>query len=112
VADDGSLTKKRQFAKLDLTTAVLQAAKPEDRLDSGADGSTVDTDGRYYVATRTGVQIFMPDGTLAGTIYVPQYPVSITFGGPNNDILYMVGESSVWSIQTKAHGFRLPEGMN
>jgi gluconolactonase len=112
VADDGSLSRKRQFAKLDLTRAVLDAAKPEDRLDSGADGSAVDTEGRYYVATRTGVQIFMPDGTYVGTIFVPQYPVSITFGGANNDILYMVGESSVWSIQTKVRGFRLPEGMN
>jgi gluconolactonase len=112
VADDGSLSRKRQFAKLDLTPAVLDAAKPEDRLDSGADGSAVDTEGRYYVATRTGVQIFMPDGTYVGTIFVPQYPVSITFGGANNDILYMVGESSVWSIQTKVRGFRLPEGMN
>ena len=54
----------------------------------------------------------MSDGTYAGTIFVPQYPVSITFGGANNDILYMVGESSVWSIQTKVHGFRHPEGMN
>jgi gluconolactonase len=112
VADDGSLSRKRQFAKLDLTRAVLDAAKPEDRLDSGADGSAVDTEGRYYVATRTGVQIFIPDGTYVGTIFVPQYPVSITFGGANNDILYMVGESSVWSIQTNVRGFRLPEGMN
>jgi len=112
VAEDGSLSNKKQFAKLDLTPTVLEAAKPEDRLDSGADGSAVDTDGRYYVATRTGVQIFMPDGTYVGTIFVPQYPVSITFGGPNNDILYMVGESSVWSIQTKVHGFRLPDGLN
>jgi gluconolactonase len=112
VAEDGLLSKKRQFAKLDLTPTVLEAAKPEDRLDSGADGSTVDTDGRYYVATRTGVQIFMPDGTHVGTIFVPQYPVSITFGGTNNDILYMVGESSVWAVQTKVRGFRLPEGLN
>jgi gluconolactonase len=112
VAADGSVSNKRQFAKLDLTPAVLDAEKPQDRLDSGADGSAVDTEGRYYVATRTGVQIFMPDGTYVGTIFVPQYPVSITFGGANNDILYMVGESSVWSIQTKVRGFRLPEGMN
>ena len=41
---------------------------------------------------------------------MPQYPVSITFGGPNGDVLYMVGESSAWSIQTKVRGFRLPQG--
>ena len=74
--------------------------------------SAVGSDSRYYVATRTGVQIFQADGTYVGTIWSPQYPVSITFGGPNNDVLYMVGESSVWSIQTKVHGFRLPAGMN
>ena len=112
VAADGSLSNKRQFAMLNLTAAVLDAAKPADRLDSGADGTAVDTDGRYYVATRTGVQIFLPDGTYAGTIWVPQYPVSLTFGGANNDVLYMVGESSAWAIQTKVRGFRHPEHMN
>jgi gluconolactonase len=112
VKDDGALANKRQFALLSLTPEVLAAPKPEDRFASGADGTAVDTDGRYYVATISGVQIFLPDGTPAGTIWVPQYPVSITFGGPNNDILYMVGESSAWSIQTKVHGFRHPAGMN
>ena len=112
VAADGSLSNKRQFAMLNLTPAVLEAAKPADRVDSGADGTAVDTDGRYYVATRSGAQIFLPDGTYAGTIWVPQYPVSLTFGGANNDVLYIVGESSAWAIQTKVRGFRHPEGMN
>ena len=111
VAADGSLSNKRQFAMLNLTADVLDAANPADRFDSRADGTAVDTDGRYYVATRSGVQIFLTDGTYAGTIWVPQYPVSVTFGGPNNDVLYMVGESSVWAIQTKVRGFRHPEGM-
>ena len=112
VAADGSLANKRQFAMLNLTPEVLGAANPADRFDSRADGTAVDTDGRYYVATSTGVQIFMPDGTPVGTIRVPQYPVSITFGGPNGGVLYMVGESSVWSIQTLVRGFRHPAGMD
>jgi gluconolactonase len=112
VAADGSLSNKRQFAMLHLTPDVLGAANPADRFASSADGTAVDTDGRYYVATKSGVQIFLPDGTYAGTIWVPQYPVSVTFGGPDNDVLYMVGESSAWAIQTKVRGFRYPEGMN
>ena len=112
VATDGSLLNKRRFATVELAPEVLQAPNPADRYASGADGSAVDTDGRYYVATRTGVQVFLPDGTAAGTIRMPQVPVSVTFGGRDNGVLYIVGESSVWSIQTKAHGFRHPFGMN
>lgn len=112
VAADGSLSNKRQFAMLDRTTDVLDAANLADRFDSRADGTAVDTEGRYYVATKSGVQIFMPDGTRVGTIWVPQYPVSITFGGPQNDVLYVVGESSVWSIQTRVKGFRFPAGLD
>lgn len=112
VADDGSLSNKRRFAVVALRPEVAEARNPGDRFDSGADGSAVDTDGRYYVATRTGVQIFLPDGTAAGTIRLPQYPVSLTFGGPHDGVLYIVGESSVWSIQTKVHGFRHPFVMN
>ena len=105
---EGSLSSKRRFAMLSLTPGLLQASNPVDRFNSGADGTAVDTDGRYYAATRTGVQIFLPDGAAVGTISVPQYPVSVTFGGPNDDVLYMVGESSVWSIQTRVRGFRHP----
>lgn len=72
----------------------------------------VDRNGRIYVATPTGVQVFDKAGVCAGTIRVPEYPISCTFGGPNYDTLYTVDESSVWSIQTKVQGFRLPEGMN
>jgi gluconolactonase len=112
VAEEGSLSKKRRFAVVELKPEVLEAPNPGDRFDSGADGSAVDTEGRYYVATRIGVQIFLPDGTAAGTIRVPQEPVSVAFGGRDNDVLYIVGESSVWSMQTRVHGFRHPSGMN
>jgi gluconolactonase len=112
VAADGSLSRKRRFAEVELRPEVRNAPNPADRFASGADGSTVDTDGRYYVATGTGVQIFLPDGTAAGTIRLPQSPVSLTFGGPSDGVLYIVGESSVWSIRTKVHGFRHPSVIN
>ena len=110
VAADGSLSNKRQFAVLNRTADVLGAAKAVDRFNSGADGSAVDTDGRYYVGTNSGVQIFLPDGTYAGTIWLPEPPISVTFGGANHDVLYMVSPSSAWAIQTKVRGFRYPEG--
>jgi gluconolactonase len=109
VATDGSLSNKRKFAMLNLTPEVLEAEATADRYDSRADGTAVDTEGRYYVATKSGVQIFLPDGTYAGTVWMPQYPVSVTFGGARRDVLYMVGESSVWAVPTRAHGY-LPTG--
>ena len=110
VAGDGSLSNKRKFAMLNLPPEVLGAAAPADRYDSRADGTAVDTEGRYYVATKSGVQIFLPDGTYAGTIWMPQYPVSVTFGGPRRDVLYMVGESSVWAVPTNARGYSVTGG--
>ena len=109
---DGSLTGKRRFAMLNVTPEVLSAADPAARFDTRADGMAVDTDGRVYIATLSGVQIFDKTGVYVGTIWCPQYPVSCTFGGQGNDVLYMVGESSAWSIQTRVKGFRLPEGLN
>jgi gluconolactonase len=112
VQGDGSLANKRKFAMFNLTDEVLSAPDPVNRFDSRADGTAVDMDGRIYVATLTGVQIFDKTGAYAGNIWCPQYPVSVTFGGKNGDTLYMVGEKEVWSIQTKVKGFRLPAGMD
>jgi quercetin dioxygenase-like cupin family protein len=109
---DGSLANKRKFAMLNLTDSALSAPNPADRYNSGAGGMAVDTDGRVYVATALGVQIFDKAGLYVGNIFCPQYPVSVTFGGKNGDVLYLVGEKQVWSIQTKVKGFRLPAGMD
>ena len=112
VQDDGSLTNKRKFAVLDLTPEVLGAKEPANRFDSRPDGMAVDLDGRIYVTTLSGVQIFDKSGSYVGTIWAPQYPANCTFGGKDNNVLYMVGESSAWAIKTKVSGFRIPEGLN
>lgn len=109
IGPDGSLSNRRKFAMLHLTGDVLDAADPDARLDSRADGMAVDEDGRIYVCTLSGVQIFDKTGVYVGTIWCPQYPVSCTFF---RNTLYMVGESSVWSIKTRVKGFRLPHGLN
>ncbi|MBM3783696.1 MAG: SMP-30/gluconolactonase/LRE family protein [Acidobacteria bacterium] len=112
IQPDGSLTGKRKFAMLNLTPEVLSAAEPANRFDSRADGMAVDTDGRVYVATLSGAQVFDKTGTYVGTIWFPQYPVSCAFGGKNLDELYCVAESSAWKIQTRVKGFRHPGGLN
>ncbi|MEO8597760.1 MAG: SMP-30/gluconolactonase/LRE family protein [Candidatus Solibacter sp.] len=112
VQPDGSLTNKRKFARFHLTPEILSAPDPVNRFDSRADGTAVDMDGRIYVSTLMGAQIFDKNGVYVGNISCPQHPVSVTFGGKNNDVLYMVGDKEVWSIQTKVKGFRLPAGLD
>jgi gluconolactonase len=112
VQPDGSLTNKRKFAKYNLLGSVMSDPDPAKRFDSRADGSAVDTEGRIYEATLMGVQIWDKTGVYVGTVHFPQFPVSVTFGGKNGDVMYIVGEKQVWSIQTKVKGFRLPAGLS
>ena len=109
IQEDGSLAHKRKFAMLNLTPDVMDAADPEDRVNTQADGMAVDMEGRIYVGTLSGVQIFDKTGLYVGTIHTPELPVvSCTFGGDNYDELYMVSPNSVWRIPTRVQGFRHP----
>ena len=109
IQEDGSLSNKRKFAMLHLTPEVMDAADPGDRVNTQADGMAVDMEGRIYVGTLSGVQIFDKTGLYVGTIAPPELPVvSCTFGGENYDELYMVSPNSVWRIPTRVQGFRHP----
>ncbi|QPF89334.1 SMP-30/gluconolactonase/LRE family protein [Bradyrhizobium commune] len=80
---DGPLTNKRVFAN---TIAH----------GSGSDGATVDSEGHLWsVLVRIGkVARFAPNGTIARTIDMPtRHPTSVTFGGPNLDVLYVTSIS-------------------
>ena len=111
IRSDGTLANKRRFAALNLTGEVLSAGDPAKRLDAMADGMTVDVDGRLYVATQTGVQIFDRTGLYVGTVWIPEPAISVTFGGDNYNKLYVVSAASVWEVQTKVTGFRHPMGL-
>ena len=59
---------------------------------SGADGATVDAEGRIWVALvlAQAVGCYTPDGKLLRSIPVPlPYPSCPAFGGPDLDILYL-----------------------
>ena len=48
---------------------------------SMADGMAVDREGRVYVATDAGVQVFDKKGKSLGTIKVPRTPSNLAFSG-------------------------------
>jgi gluconolactonase len=102
VHPDGSVAERRDFAKL------AGFKEGPNGPTSGADGIAVDADGRVYVATSVGVQIFGPDGAAQGIIALPRAPQNLAFGGTDRSRLYIVGRGSVYRIATQTHGVDRP----
>jgi len=67
------------------------------------DGIKVDTKGRVYTSSATGVQVFSPDGDAIGEIVAPG-GFNFTFGGPKNDVLFILGDTKIWQAKLRAKG--------
>jgi gluconolactonase len=66
--------------------------------DSGAAGIAMDREGRAYVATRMGVQVFDRNGRVAAILPLPGNAAgtSLCFGGHDFDTLYVAGGGKVY----------------
>lgn len=97
IQPNGALTNKEAFYAGQL---------PLDRNDIGAAGMTVDTQGRLYVATHLGVQVFDQAGRVNGIICKPQnaYLSGVVFGGKDRDCLYVTCSDKVYRRKTNAKG--------
>jgi enterochelin esterase family protein len=73
---------------------------PVERTDSGGDGMTVDEEGRFYVTSFVGVQMFDWTGRMGGVIARPpaKSMVSAAFVGP---YLYVCATDKVYRRKTK-----------
>jgi gluconolactonase len=88
--------------------------KPDGRLSNGRvfatidqgvpDGIRCDADGRLYSSAGDGVHIFMKDGTLIGKILTPESAANLTFGGENNQTLFITARTSLYSIPLLVKG--------
>lgn len=97
---DGSLGPKRQFVKL---AGYRQAQNGS--WSSGADGLAVDADGRLYVATNVGVEVFDAAGQALGVISLPKQPQNLAFAGVDKKQLFVVGRGAAYRIDTLAQGY-------
>jgi gluconolactonase len=102
VAKDGSVGSRRNFATLSGYRETPTGPS------SGADGIVVDADGRVYVATTAGVQVFSVEGQALGTISLPNAPQNLAFGGADRSKLYVVGRGSVYRLATLTRGVDRP----
>ena len=67
---------------------------------------TVDTEGRLYIASGIGPQIFDQPGRLNGIVNKPQ-PGSLSnvvFGGPNLQTLYVTAGDKVFRRKVRSKG--------
>lgn len=93
VLPDGSTRNRRDFADL--------------QGDKGADGMTIDAQGRVYVTASQGVHVLSPDGKHLGLIPTPRQPITIAFSGPEKKTLY-VGQMGAVGPDGKA--WATPQG--
>lgn len=74
------------------------------------DGMRLDIDGNVYVGALDGIQVFNPKGTLIGKILMPKETANLTFGGKDNNILFICSSDSIWAIKLNTKGAkRVPE---
>ena len=67
------------------------------------DGIKCDADGRVYVSSSTGVQVFSPEGERLGEIKLPG-AVNFTFGGPGRNVLFITADTAIWAATFHAKG--------
>ncbi len=100
IAADGSISNRRNFAKLD-------GWKNEENVwSSGADGLAIDDNDRLYVASNSGIEVFDAKGEALGVIALPKKPQNIAFAGTDKKTLYAVGRGSAYRIPLIAQGFK------
>jgi gluconolactonase len=115
VAADGAISNRRNFARYK-SVRVPGHADPAWNEDNGADGMAVDSEGRVYAATNSGVEVFSARGDLLGVIPVQwgaeinriRHPQNLAFGGPDRKTLYMVGAGTIYKVRTLSQGPQRP----
>ena len=91
---DGTISNGRIFGSEDDGTK-----------DGVPDGIRIDRKGNLFVVGPRGIWVWSPEGVHLGTIDVPEQPANLSWGGPDNSVLYITATTSVYKIQTKTRGF-------
>jgi gluconolactonase len=72
------------------------------------DGMKLDERGNVWVTGPGGVCVFDPEGRHIGTVEVPENVGNLNWGGPQWDQLFIPATTSVYRIQCRVSGNRLP----
>src|SRR5215813_6482739 len=73
---------------------------PADK-ESGADGMAIDREGRIYVTSVVGIQVFDPSGKYLGRLRGAR---NLAFGGPDKRTLYLTAADGLFRVQMLSQG--------
>ena len=85
INQDGTLSNKKLFAS------------------EGSDGMTIDNEGNVYLTTNA-VLVYNPEGQKIETIKVPEWPANVTFGGKDNQTLFITARTSLYAVKMRVKG--------
>jgi len=85
INEDGTLANKQLFA-------------PE-----GSDGMTIDSQGNVYLTGKT-VAVYSRTGEKVMEIQVPEGPANVTFGGKDNQTLFITARTSLYAVEMQVKG--------
>ncbi len=83
-ADGTTISNKRLFA--DVTPGF-------------PDGMHLDEKGNVYVGALDGIQVFNPQGNLIGKLLMAKETANLSFGGKDNNILFIGSTNTLWAIK-------------
>jgi len=98
ITPDGTLRHPQPFFLLQGS----DAGKTVGAINAG--GMCVDTEGRLYIATASGIQVCDQAGRVNFIIPTPKPPHDICFGGKDLSTLYIACGDVIYMRPTKAHG--------
>lgn len=88
-----------RWAKNGCVFAVIEPGQP--------DGLRVDEQGNIFTSSEDSVQVYTPDGTRLGKIFVPETCANLTFGGKERDRLLITAGKSLYAIDLNTRGVQL-----
>lgn len=100
VAPDGTLSNGRLFFD--------EAAHGARWEEGDPDGIKVDERGNVFCTGPGGVWVISPEGEWLGLVEIPEIVANLTWGGPGWSALYVCATHSLYRVETRTRGNRVP----
>ena len=68
------------------------------------DGFRCDVKGNLWCSSGEGLQVFAPDATHLGTVFIPEHVSNLCFGGPKKNRLFITATTSLYALYVGVNG--------